>query len=255
MKNKILVITIAMLLIFSLSIGVSADCPRSWYIRRNGQNAPSFSNDASTVDSYKGYYIDKEASQSQKKILYLTFDAGYENGNITRILDTLKKESVPSAFFVLDNLILKNTDLIKRMAEEGHLVCNHTADHRNLTACSREEIVKSVTKLEKLYEERIGSVMPKYFRFPEGKYDEESLAVICEMGYKSIFWSFAYDDWDNGRQPDAERAIKKILSNTHDGAVILLHPTSKTNADILPTLISEWRKMGYTFGTLDELTK
>ena len=255
MKSKISVIAIAALLLFSISICASADCPRSWYIRRNGQNAPNFSKDSSIVDKYNGYYIDKSASESQKKILYLTFDAGYENGNIERILDTLKKEAVPAAFFVLDNLILKNTDLVIRMTEEGHLVCNHTADHRDLTAGTREEIVKSVTNLEKLYDERIGGIMPKYFRFPEGKYDEESLRIICELGYKSIFWSFAYDDWDNGRQPSHERAMKKILSNTHDGAVILLHPTSKTNADILPALISEWRKMGYSFGTLDDLTK
>ena len=141
------------------------------------------------------------------------------------------------------------------MADEGHLVCNHTKNHRNLSSCSTEEIEKNLTDLEKIYEERTGRVLDKFFRFPEGKFSESALKAVSDMGYKTIFWSFAYDDWDNGRQPNAESATKKILANTHNGAVILLHPTSKTNADILPALISAWRQQGYSFGTLYDLTK
>ena len=227
----------------------------AWFIKRNGRETPVFSNASAIVDKYNGYYIDKTAAKNKDKVLYLTFDAGYENGNIEQTLDVLKDEDVPAAFFILDNLILKNENLVKRMVDEGHLICNHTKNHRNLSSCSAEEIEKNLNDLEKIYEERIGRTLDKYFRFPEGKFSEKALKTVSSMGYRTIFWSFAYDDWDNARQPEPQKAIKKIISNTHDGAIILLHPTSKTNADILPELISTWRSMGYRFGTLTDLTK
>lgn len=255
-KNKLISLIVVSVLLFTTLIQASASNTAScWYIKRNGKSTPTFSKDATTVDKYNGYYVDKKAAECGKKILYLTFDAGYENGNISDILDTLKSENVPAAFFILDNLILKNTDLVKRMAEEGHTVCNHTKNHRDLTRCSKEQIAKDLSDLEKLYEEKTGYTMSKYFRFPEGKYNKETLDIVSSLGYTTVFWSFAYDDWDNNRQPSAEKAMNKILSNTHDGAVILLHPTSSTNAEILPRLIKEWKSMGYSFGTLDELTK
>ena len=249
MKKRICLIISVTILLSSFLLQISAkEGTYSWYIKRNGNKAPTFAKESSMVREHNGYFL------GEGKKLYLTFDAGYENGNIEKILNTLKEENVPAAFFILDNLILKNTDLVKKMADEGHLVCNHTKNHRDLTKCSKEEIIKNISALEKIYEEKTGYSMAKYFRFPEGKYSETAISTVNELGYKTIFWSFAYDDWDNDRQPDAAKAIKKILSNTHDGAVILLHPTSKTNAEILPTLIKEWRSMGYDFGTLDDLT-
>ena len=185
----------------------------------------------------------------------MTFDAGYENGNVERILDVLHEESVPGAFFLLDNIIIKNTDLVKRMASEGHLVCNHTKNHKDLTKCTSDEIRDNILALEDIYRSKTGLEMSKYFRFPEGKYSEAALKCVSDMGYKTVFWSFAYADWDNGNQPNEAAAIKKILDNTHNGAVILLHPTSGTNAKILKTLIMKWREMGYKFGTLDDITK
>ena len=226
-----------------------------WYLKRcKGGVPPTFPAEASTIAEYDAYFIDKEATE-ERKVLYLTFDAGYENGNIEKILDTLKAEEVPAAFFLLDNIILKNTDLVLRMADEGHLVCNHTKNHKNLSSASSEEIKKNLTALEKIYEEKTGRKMAKYFRFPEGCYSIDSLKCIKELGYKTVFWSFAYDDWDNNRQMSGEKAIKKVLDNTHNGAVMLFHPTSSTNAEIFPTLIREWKAMGYNFGTLDELTR
>jgi peptidoglycan-N-acetylmuramic acid deacetylase len=139
------------------------------------------------------------------------------------------------------------------MVNEGHLVCNHTKRHDDLTKLSEDEITKSITELENLYRNCTGRELSKYFRFPEGRYNETALKCVQNLGYKTIFWSFAYADWDNNHQADEEKSIKKILDNTHNGAVILLHPTSKTNANILKTLITKWREMGYTFGTLDEL--
>lgn len=256
MKKKSIAALVFISLVFSMGTNIFAKSDQhAWFIKRNGNGTPGFSSASAIVDKYNGYYIDKNAVQNGKKVLYLTFDAGYENGNIARILDVLKAENVPAAFFILDNLILKNEDLVVRMADDGHLVCNHTKNHQNLSSCSADEIEKNLTDLEKIYEERTGKTLDKFFRFPEGKFSESALKAVSDMGYKTIFWSFAYDDWDNGRQPNGKAAIKKILANAHDGAVILLHPTSKTNADILPELISAWRQQGYSFGTLYDLTK
>ena len=256
MKRKFCTVLITTLLLLSVAIHANAaECTYTWFIKRNGKDTPGFSRESAMVESNNGYYIDKDAAKSNDKILYLTFDAGYENGNIEKILDILKNEDVPAAFFILDNLILKNADLVSRMSEDGHLVCNHTKNHRDLTKCTREEIIENISDLEKIYEEKTGKTLAKYFRFPEGRYSEESLQIISDMGYKTVFWSFAYADWDNKKQPDTQKAYRKVLENTHDGAVILLHPTSTTNVEILPLLIKEWKSQGYRFGTLDDLTK
>ena len=235
-------------------IATYAENESSWYLKRHGHELPTFPENAELLYEYNVYYVDKSAFEKGEKVIYLTFDAGYENGNISKILDVLKSENVPAAFFLLDNIILKNENLVKRMVSEGHLVCNHTKRHKNLCGASKEEIYNDLFALEEIYEEKIGEKMSKYFRFPEGKYSIEAVKSVNELGYKTIFWSFAYDDWDNSRQPDKQKSIIKILSNTHNGEIILLHPTSSTNAEILPILIKEWRKMGYSFGTLDDLT-
>lgn len=225
-----------------------------WYVRRNGECRPGFPADAEEVSQYDGFYIDNNCERGGYKRLYLTFDVGYENGNVEKILNVLKEKNVPAAFFVLDNIILKNTDLVMRMTDEGHLVCNHTKRHRNLSYASAEEIAADLQALEKIYTDSTGLEMSKYFRFPEGRYSIEAMKAVQSLGYKTVFWSFGYEDWDNNRQPSEDYAVKKILSNTHNGAVILLHPTSTTNANILSGLIDRWREMGYEFGTLDQLT-
>jgi peptidoglycan-N-acetylmuramic acid deacetylase len=247
------IIIIALYVRFSSGIYASCDA-RSWYVNRSGNKRPELPAEHKIIEKYNGFYIDKHLDDESKvKKIYITFDAGYENGNVELILNTLKEKNVPAAFFILDHIILKNTDLVKRMANKGHFVCNHTKNHRDLTKLSREEIIKDVNTLEEIYFKKTGYAMAKYFRFPEGKYNEQALSVISDMGYKTVFWSFGYADWDNNKQPDAAYATEKILSNTHNGEIILLHPTSSTNARILPMLIDKWRDMGYSFGTLDEL--
>ena len=249
--------TIAIILVF---IGIClfalpsyAEHDLHWYIKRRQGAAPLFPREAEEIEKYSAYYIDKSADED-KKVIYITFDAGYENGNIEKILDILKEEAVPSAFFLLDNIILKNTDLVKRMADEGHLVCNHTKCHKNLSRVTEEQIKEDLCALENIYREQTGREMAKYFRFPEGTYSIEALKSVQKLGYKTVFWSFAYDDWDNHKQHHPEKAMKKILDNTHNGAVMLFHPTSSTNAEIFRDLIKGWREMGYSFGTLDQLT-
>ena len=250
-------ISIISLISVLLSVSVSAAAPKDkcWYVRRNGSCQPSFPEEAESLKQYNCYYIDERyGDQTPEKRIYLTFDAGYENGNIEKILDVLKEEEVPAAFFILDYIILKNTDLVTRMSDEGHLVCNHTKKHKNLSNSSKEEIKEDLQALEKIYYEKTGRQMSKYFRFPEGRYSESAVKAVCELGYKTVFWSFGYDDWDDRRQPNPEAAKRKILTNTHNGAIILLHPTSATNAKILGDVIKEWKALGYTFGTLDDLS-
>jgi peptidoglycan-N-acetylmuramic acid deacetylase len=229
----------------------------SWYVKRNAEHKqPILDTNMQYIEKYDAYYVDKSKAESDDKVIYLTFDAGYENGNVERIVDTLIEEKVPAAFFVLDNIIIKNTELVNKMAENNLLVCNHTLKHRDMTKITNiEEFKNELISLESVYKEKTGREMAKYYRPPEGKFSEENLAFAKELGYKTIFWSFAYADWDNEKQPTKEYAMKKILDNTHNGAVILLHPTSRTNADIMPALIKELKNQGYRFGTLDELTK
>lgn len=259
---KTMALLAALLLMVVPAVSVFAKSPppphAGWFVKRNSEHKqPLLDPSLSYIENYDCYYVDKNHSDNDTdKVLYLTFDAGYENGNIAKILDTLKEEAVPSAFFVLDHMILCETELVKRMADEGHLVCNHTAKHRDMTKMhTKEKIAEELSALETLYKEKIGGEMPKYYRPPEGKLSEENLAFLKELGYKTVMWSFAYADWDNERQPAPEIAKQKILDNTHNGAVILLHPTSATNAKILGDCIKAWKAEGYRFGTLDELTK
>ena len=254
LKNTTIIFLIFIILLSAVTNTALASSTYSWYIKRNGTKRPEIQKGQELIYNYNGYFIDKKLNDEEdKKVIYLTFDAGYENGNTEAILNILNKYEVKAAFFVLDNIILKNTELVTKMADSGHLICNHTKNHKNLCNASKEEIRKNLTDLEKIYEEKTGYQMEKFFRFPEGKYSESALECVNEMGYKTIFWSFAYDDWDEKRQKDCQKAIKKIIDNTHNGAVFLFHPTSSTNAKIFESLIIKWKSMGYSFGTLHEL--
>lgn len=247
---KIISVAICISLLFGINSRADDGC--SWYIVKRGNDIPDFPENADLVSQYGGIYIGNTTDNENKK-LYLTFDAGYENGNIEKILDVMKDEGVCGAFFILSNLIRKNPELVKRMVDEGHLVCNHTSNHKDLTKLSDSEILANLSRLENEYKDLIGCDMEKIFRFPEGKYSMRTLKLLNENGYTSVFWSMAYDDWDNSRQMDPECAKEKLLSTTHDGAILLLHPTSSTNARILGDLIREWKNMGYSFGSLKDI--
>ena len=191
---------------------------------------------------------------TSKKVIYLTFDAGYENGCTEKILDTLKAHNAPAAFFLVGNYIEKNPELVKRMIEDGHIVGNHTYHHWDMSKISDEATFRSeLESLEDLYTQVTGKTMEKYYRPPQGIYSEENLKMAQDMGYHTVFWSLAYVDWLNDDQPTKEQAFAKLLPRIHDGAVVLLHSTSQTNAEILDELLTKWEAMGYTFGTIDEL--
>ena len=190
----------------------------------------------------------------EKKVLYLTFDAGYENGNTEKILDTLKKHNAPAAFFLVGNYIEKNADLVRRMVNEGHVVGNHTMHHPDMSKISDpEKFAAELQALETLFLETTGKELPKFYRPPQGCYSEENLKNAQKMGYKTVFWSLAYQDWDTSKQPTREAAFEKLLPRTHNGAVVLLHSTSSTNAAILDELLTKWEQEGYRFETVDKV--
>ena len=194
-------------------------------------------------------YLDPDGG----KVLYLTFDAGYENGYTDKILDTLKKREVPAAFFLVGDYLEREPDLVRRMAAEGHIVGNHTRTHPDMTKLEGDAFAEELRGMETLYEDVTGQTLPKFYRPPQGLYSEENLKQAQELGYKTVFWSLAYADWDNANQPDPDGAVEKLTGRLHDGAVILLHATSKTNAEILDRLIGKWQDMGYRFAPLTEL--
>lgn len=230
----------------------------SWYCKRTKDHTqPLADNTLEFVTQYGGYYVDKNhGDDCDDKVVYLTFDAGYENGNIAKVLDSLKEENVKAAFFILDLLLLKDLELVNRMINEGHTVANHTAKHRDVSRISsKEELQEELSALETLFKEKTGKDMPKYFRPPEGKFSLQSMKYANELGYKTIFWSFAYADWDNNAQMSPATAKAKIMDNIHNGAVLLLHPTSETNALILADVIRQLKGQGFRFGTIDELTQ
>ncbi len=200
--------------------------------------------------NYDGVYL----GDTTQKVLYLTFDAGYENGCTEKILDVLKKHQVPAAFFLVGNYIEKNADLVRRMVEEGHIVANHTMHHHDMSKISdKDAFAKELSDLEALFREVTGKDMPKYYRPPQGIYSRENLQHAKELGYKTVFWSLAYADWNNDAQPSREQALGKLLPRVHNGAVVLLHSTSATNAEILDELLTKWKEMGYTFASIDAL--
>lgn len=228
---------------------VSAD--GNWGLSFQQEGEPPVANaSAEDLAKYDAYY----AEMTDEKVLYLTFDAGYENGNMSAILDALKKHQAPAAFFVVGNFIESEPDLIQRMVAEGHTVGNHTYSHPDMSKISTvETFTQELEGVEKLYEKITGQAMTKYYRPPQGKYSEMNLQTAKDLGYKTFFWSLAYVDWYVDDQPSKEEAFEKLLGRIHPGAIVLLHSTSSTNAEILDELLGKWEEMGYTFKSLNDL--
>ena len=202
------------------------------------------------LSGYDACFVGNE----EEKVIYLTFDAGYENGNTAKILDSLKKHNAPAAFFLVGNYIDKEPELVKRMKEEGHIVGNHTLSHPDMSAISSEEnFRKEIEGLEEKYKNVCGEEMKKFYRPPQGKFSEENLRMAQNLGYKTVFWSLAYVDWYDNKQPSHESAMKTLTERIHPGAVVLLHSTSRTNAEILDELLTKWEEMGYRFESMENL--
>ena len=230
---------------------VSAGTEGNWGLsfQEDGQ-LPTGNATIEELAQYDAYY----AQDTDEKILYLTFDAGYENGNTEPILDALKKHNVSATFFVVGTYIESEPDLIRRMVNEGHTVGNHTWHHPDMSQIAdMDSFKKEMTDVENAFRDVIGQEMTRYYRPPQGKYNEENLRMAKELGYKTFFWSLAYADWMQDDQPTEEEAFDKLIGRIHPGAIVLLHSTSSTNAAILDELLTRWEEMGYQIRPLSEL--
>lgn len=237
---------------FNFSVTVSTEITNWGLSFREDGKAPIANATPRALKEYNAYYVGND----DDKVIYLTFDAGFENGYTSKILDTLKKHDVKAAFFLVGHYIEKEPGLVKRMIDEGHIVGNHTYNHPDMTKISNlEAFKKELVSLEELYKETTGLDMKKYYRPPQGKFNKENLMMANDLGYKTIFWSLAYVDWYNDKQPTKEQAFQKLVPRIHPGAVLLLHSTSKTNTEILDELLSKYKAEGYIFKTLDDLTE
>ena len=223
----------------------------NWGLSFQTEGQPPVGNTSQTaLAQYDAAYL----GNTKEQVLYLTFDAGYENGCTAQILDVLKAHQVPAAFFLVGNYLQRNPDLVSRMVDEGHIVGNHTWSHPDMSKIKdRDAFARELRQVEDLYREITGQDMPNYYRPPQGIYSVENLEMARDLGYRTVFWSLAYVDWNNDAQPTAEQAFSKLLPRTHNGAVVLLHSTSKTNAAILDELLTRWEQQGYRFASLDEL--
>ncbi|AJG97664.1 delta-lactam-biosynthetic de-N-acetylase [Clostridium beijerinckii] len=224
----------------------------NWYYVGKGKDqiAEGPKESVSFLKENSAYYL----GDTSKKVLYLTFDEGYENGNTGKILDILKEYKVPAAFFVVKPYIDTQPELIKRMVDEGHVVGNHTVHHPSMAQIrDKEKFEAEFTGVENAFKELTGQDMPKFFRPPMGKYSKKSLEMTKDLGYKTIFWSFAYKDWLVNNQPSESYAVEKICKGAHPGSIMLLHAVSNTNTKVLSSVIKTLQQEGYEFKSLNDL--
>lgn len=224
-----------------------------WGLSFQTEGQPPVGNvSAETLKQWNAYYV----GDTSQKVLYLTFDAGFENGNTPAILDALKKHSAPACFFLVGNYIDTAPELVQRMVDEGHIIGNHTMHHPDMSKIADQAAFESeLSGLAEKFTALTGQPMQKFYRPPQGKFSEENLAQAQALGYTTVFWSLAYVDWYTDNQPTDEQAYAKLLPRIHNGAIVLLHSTSETNARILDDLLTKWEDEGYTFAPLTELPK
>lgn len=207
---------------------------------------------AAALEEYNAYFV----AQGEDKVIYLTFDCGFENGNTEPILDALKKHNAPATFFVVGHYLESAPDLVKRMVEEGHTVGNHTYHHPDMSQIlDPSSFRKEMDDVAIKFKDLTGQDLAMYYRPPQGKYSTSNLQMAKDMGYTTFFWSLAYVDWNQDSQPSHEEAFKKLTGRIHPGAIVLLHSTSKTNGEILDELLTKWEDMGYSFRPLSDFVK
>ena len=261
--QKISIIAVLFLVMYALgaltakkaeSVGLAAllhEKSENWGLGFGTEGKPPTGNaSAAELKKYNAYFI----GDTTQNTIYLTFDCGYENGNTELILDALKKHDVKATFFVVGNFLETSPEIVKRMIAEGHTVGNHTYHHLDMSSISSMDAFKKETQdVENLFEQITGTPITKFYRPPQGKYNIENLKMAQELGYHTFFWSLAYVDWYQDKQPTKDEAFGKLLKRIHPGAIVLLHSTSSTNAQILDELLTKWEEMGYTIKPLTEL--
>ncbi|MCM1178944.1 MAG: polysaccharide deacetylase family protein [Clostridium sp.] len=222
-----------------------------WWFKRNDSHEKSGCQEDFDITEYNAYYTVPVSN----KVIYITFDCGYENGYTADILDTLKEEKVAAAFFVTQTFIRDNIDLVKRMKEEGHLVCNHSVHHPSMPDKSVEEQKQEILECEQYMKEATGYEMDLFFRPPRGEYSKRTLQIVKDLGYRTIFWSMAYLDYDVNNQPSSGHVVEHFSKYYHPGAIPLLHNVSQANHDALPQVIQNLKREGYSFGSLYDLVE
>ena len=216
--------------------------------RKNNHEQPDLgAKNKELINKYNGMAL----GAVDKNYIYLTFDLGYEAGYTSKILDTLKENGVKGTFFITAHYVNTAGELVQRMIDEGHIVGNHTVNHKSMPSLSDEEVKEEIMKLHQIVYQKFGYEM-KYIRPPKGEYSERTLSLCDSLGYKTVMWSFGYVDWDEKKQPSEGEGMNKIISNLHNGEIMLLHATSKTNADIMDQMLRKVKKEGYDFRSLDE---
>jgi len=220
-----------------------------WGIKRgvNGEQPDLGSKNRELIEKYNGMAMGNKDSKN----IYVTFDLGYEAGYTESILNTLKENNVPATFFITAHYVNSASEIVQKMIDDGHIIGNHTVNHKSMPGLNEEELKKELMNLHTAMYEKFSYEM-KYMRPPKGEYSEKSLDITTKLGYIPVMWSFAYADWDETKQPSNQEGIKKIVDNVHNGEIMLLHATSKTNMEILDTIIKQIKEMGYEFKSLDE---
>ena len=248
----LLLICILQISLSSLATGELSNELLAWWFRRGENHAQAIldTNSKRVIEEFEGISM----GNNEKPYLYLTFDCGYEAGYTSKILDVLKENNIKAAFFITGHYLNSAGDMVKRMIEEGHVVGNHTVNHKCLPNLKQEEIKKELLDLHRGVYEKFGYEMT-YFRPPKGEFSERVISIVKDLGYTTVMWSSAYDDWDKERQNREEYGKKKILENIHNGCVLLLHSTSKDNMNILDSVIKQAQNMGYKFKDLKEFER
>lgn len=247
-KYKIFVLGLLFLLLSLLMLSQTYVSAFGFGFRKNNShNVPDIGVYKSEIKDTNSYYV----GNNDKKVLYLTFDAGYDNGNLSKILDVLREKNVYATFFVTGDF-LKEEDLVMKIVNDGHIIGNHTYNHKDITKIGNDKIKSEIEKLEKRYEDITSKKMMKLFRPPEGEFNRDSLMYIKSLGYKTFFWSIAYNDWNTNNQKGWNNAYNSVMNNLHNGAIILLHTVSIDNVNALPKIIDDARKQGYSFENLDK---
>lgn len=221
------------------------------FSRNDNHETPEIGSYNNEIKDTNSYYV----GDTEQKTIYLTFDAGYDNGYLIKILDVLDEKGVKAAFFVTGDFLNRQSELTKEIHNRGHLVCNHSWSHKNITTLSKSQLDTELSKVEDKFEELTGSKMSKYFRPPAGEFNKTSLSVLKENGYSTIFWSLAYKDWDVNKQNGADYAYNSVMNNIHNGAIILMHTVSSDNANALGKIIDSLHNEGYEFASLDLLVQ
>ena len=219
------------------------------FTRNSNHTSPNIGAYAKEIEGTNSYYI----GDVNKKSLYLTFDSGYDNGVLDEIICVLDEKNIKASFFITGDFVNRFPELVKKLESHGHLMCSHSYSHRSLTTMSEEEIKSDLEKLETTYYNLTNKPIAKYFRPPKGDFNKEKLLYVSSLGYKNIFWSMAHYDWDVNKQMSVEKTEKIVLDNLHNGAIILMHSVSISNARSLPNIIDKAIEQGYEFETLDKL--